>query len=172
MVFWDCLWLIGLFYSQWSYWIRQSQSDKTVFALRCISVLTKKITKNVTVLSFKNSPRKPLRRRPPSIFTHGIIRTYNHLRSSHLGMSHRRVERLHKNYPIHWGKRLRRWIYGTCAALFRFSLSLASSKFDLELKASITRLVYKSMFANYLPLDARDNKFQGRVLDSESLPRA
>ena len=33
MVFLDCLWMIGLFYAQWSYWIRQSQSDKTVFAL-------------------------------------------------------------------------------------------------------------------------------------------
>ena len=32
MVFWDCLWMIGLFHSLWSYWIRQSQSDKTVFA--------------------------------------------------------------------------------------------------------------------------------------------
>ena len=26
--------MVGLFYPQWSYWIRQSQSDKTVFALR------------------------------------------------------------------------------------------------------------------------------------------
>ena len=34
MVFWDCLLMIGLFDSQWSYWIRLSQSDKTVFALR------------------------------------------------------------------------------------------------------------------------------------------
>ena len=32
-VLWDCHWMIGLFYSSWSYWIRQSQSDKTVFAL-------------------------------------------------------------------------------------------------------------------------------------------
>ena len=34
MVYWDCLWMIGLFCSKWSYWIRQSQSDKTVFASR------------------------------------------------------------------------------------------------------------------------------------------
>ena len=34
MVFWACLWRIGLFYSYWSFWIRQSQSDKTVSALR------------------------------------------------------------------------------------------------------------------------------------------
>ena len=34
MVFWDCLWMIGLFHSQWYYWTRQSQSDKTVFPLR------------------------------------------------------------------------------------------------------------------------------------------
>ena len=34
MFFWDCLWMIGLLYSYWSYWMRQSQSDKTVFALR------------------------------------------------------------------------------------------------------------------------------------------
>ena len=33
MVFLDCLWIIGLFHSWWSYWIRQSPSDKTVFAL-------------------------------------------------------------------------------------------------------------------------------------------
>ena len=33
MVFWDCLRVIGLFYFWWSYWISQSQSDKTVFAL-------------------------------------------------------------------------------------------------------------------------------------------
>ena len=33
MVFWDCLWMIGLFYSKWSHWIRRSQLDKTVFAL-------------------------------------------------------------------------------------------------------------------------------------------
>ena len=34
MVFWDCLWMMGLFYSYWSCWIGQSQSDKTVSALR------------------------------------------------------------------------------------------------------------------------------------------
>ena len=34
MVFWDCLWMIAPLSSLWSYWIRQSQSDKTVFALR------------------------------------------------------------------------------------------------------------------------------------------
>ena len=34
MVFEDCLCMIGLLYSKWSYWIRQSQSVKTVFALR------------------------------------------------------------------------------------------------------------------------------------------
>ena len=33
MVFEDCLWMIGLFYFYWSFWIRQSQWDKTVFAL-------------------------------------------------------------------------------------------------------------------------------------------
>ena len=32
MVFWDCLWMIGLLYFLQSYWIRQSQSHKTVFA--------------------------------------------------------------------------------------------------------------------------------------------
>ena len=34
MVFRNCLWMIGLFYSYWSHWIWQSQSDRTVFALR------------------------------------------------------------------------------------------------------------------------------------------
>ena len=34
MVFWDYLRVIGVFYFWWSHWIRQSQSDKTVFALQ------------------------------------------------------------------------------------------------------------------------------------------
>ena len=33
MVFWDCLRIIGLFCSYWCYWVRQSQSDKTVLGL-------------------------------------------------------------------------------------------------------------------------------------------
>ena len=33
MVFCECLWMIGLFYSLWAYCIRQSQLDKTVVAL-------------------------------------------------------------------------------------------------------------------------------------------
>ena len=33
IIFLDCLWMIGLFSSKWSYWIRQSLSDKTFFAL-------------------------------------------------------------------------------------------------------------------------------------------
>ena len=33
MVFWACRWMMGLFCSSQSYWLRQSQSDKTVFAL-------------------------------------------------------------------------------------------------------------------------------------------
>ena len=48
MICWDCLWRIGLFYSYWSYEIRQSQLDKPVFALR-------RLSKNV-LRSHKSSP--------------------------------------------------------------------------------------------------------------------
>ena len=34
IIFQDCLRMIGLFYSWWSYWRRQSQSDKTVYGLQ------------------------------------------------------------------------------------------------------------------------------------------
>ena len=40
MVFWDCLWMIGLFSSCWSYTIRQCQSDQTVFPVSVSTVST------------------------------------------------------------------------------------------------------------------------------------
>ena len=53
MVFLDCLWMIGLFYAQWSYWIRQSQSDKTVFALRRFPLVRRRSTVQLKVDSLQ-----------------------------------------------------------------------------------------------------------------------
>ena len=39
MVFQDCLWMIGLFYSKWSFWMRQSQSDKISLCIKTLAPL-------------------------------------------------------------------------------------------------------------------------------------
>ena len=69
--------MIGLFYSYWSYWIRQSQSDKTVFALG----------RSPSVMSAENSRRRECRKQSRSrwwrnpLITEYFSDTFNYYRS-------------------------------------------------------------------------------------------
>ena len=71
-------------------------------------------------------------------------------------------------------EKLWRWVHSTCAAINKFCLSLVSSGFDHELKASKTRhqmaYLQDNVCANYLPLGAREKKFNRRLWSRRVYP--